>query len=134
MTKKNEFKLRLNIYGYQCPADEITGIIGINPSKVWLEGEPVIPRALNTHKENGWRICSPLGVNQELIEHWNELEKGMKIIASKRNLLPPEVEIELSCVIFAYEYIPSIYFERRQIVLLDKLEAEIDIDLYSLME
>jgi len=134
MAKKNEFKFRLNIHGFRCSPDQITSITGIDPSKVWFEGEPVLPGTLNRNEQNGWQISSSLAKTHELIEHWNALHTDMEIIASKRELLPPEVEIEVSCVIFAYESIPSIYFEHKQIELLDKLKAELDIDLYCLID
>lgn len=44
-----------NLTDFDCEPEEITKRIGIEPSKTWSAGEPIMG-CTRAHKESGWRL------------------------------------------------------------------------------
>lgn len=128
-------KARIVIHGFECFPDYITSIIGVNPSKVWRQGDKVHPKAINQHKENGWLLSSP---SEEANSSVDEQVRALSEIVLPRidnfMKLPEGAETELSFIVRAYEYMPSISFSLDTISFLSRLKASVDIDVYDLTD
>jgi hypothetical protein len=121
--------------------EEITKILGIQPTKSWRKGE-LIPKTSLPHKTNGWLIESGLGKNAELENHLESLKHILNPAIDKIEQLPKETEAEISCVVNIYHSrsieeehnTPALHLDLKHIQLLNQLKAEIDYDLYVLPE
>src|SRR5438874_502023 len=56
---RSQVLVRLNVTDFECPAEEITRLLGLSPTRTWRRGEKVHPRAQNTHRQNGWSLSAP---------------------------------------------------------------------------
>jgi len=50
----SSIKVRLVVTSGNVHPEEVSSFLGVAPSKTWLQGETVHPKATNVHKENGW--------------------------------------------------------------------------------
>lgn len=134
MDSEDRFRIRtrLIIADFECPPEEITEILGINPTKTWLKGQPVTPKAKNTRKENAWELLIDFSPENNTVDA--QVESLLSIITpniEKFANLPSNVDIILSCVIFTRpDGFPVIGFSKKLIKILALINADIDIDLY----
>ncbi len=127
-------KARIVISEFECSTDYITSAIGINPTKVWHRGDKVHPKATNEHKENGWLLISPCEeANSSVDEQVRALSKIILPIIDNFLKLPEEAGTELSCIVRAFKYMPSISFSSDTVSFFSKLKASVDIDVYDLI-
>jgi hypothetical protein len=136
-SKKKSYTIKVNmvITGFECSPEHITNLIGVNPTKVWKRGEIVHPKAKNIHKESGWLLSSQRdAVNSSIDEQISTLSNVITPILGNFHKLPEGLEIELSCIINAYEYMPPICFSTDSVAFASKLGASIDVDIYDLIE
>ena len=136
-SKKKSYTIKVNmvITGFECSPEHITNLIGVNPTKVWKRGEIVHPKAKNIHKESGWLLSSQCdAVNSSIDEQISTLSNVITPILGNFHKLPEGLEIELSCIINAYEYMPPICFSTDSVAFASKLGASIDVDIYDLIE
>jgi len=54
-----EIKVRLPVMNFECPSDEVSDILGVQPSETWTKGQRVTAQATNVHHQNGWMLRSP---------------------------------------------------------------------------
>ena len=134
--RPSEIKARLTVARFECSPEEITQILGIRPTKTWLRGETVTPRAKNVHKSNGWTLrapCDPL--NSTVDEQVDSLISIITPHIEAFAKLPTGVYIELSCILYVYDYSrPVIGFSASTVRILAQIGANIDIDIYDLRE
>lgn len=132
---KSEVKARLNIAEFECSPEKITKILGIQPTKTWIKGEPINPIGKRVYKENGWMIESPINpVNSNVDEQVESLLSVITPYVEAFANLPSDVYIELSCVIYVPSNDhgrPTVGFSANTIKILAKLGANIDIDIYA---
>jgi hypothetical protein len=124
--------VRLTITEYECPAEEITRILGIAPTATWSRGEPMHPRAKNVHHQNGWSFSPPCDPATGLEEQVTALLDLLAPHTDRFAALPSGVEIDLSCVLYAYTERPAIGFSAQTVRRFAQLGAGIDIDYYDL--
>jgi Domain of unknown function (DUF4279) len=132
--RDTSIKVRLVVTSGKLYPQAISDFLGVMPTKTWLLGERVLPKASNVHKENGW-VLSIEGRGDELItEDIIDRLIGMvpqdKLAAlCKQN--PAAVEVELSVVTFiSAAAVPSISLSRAQVDFLHKCSGSFDIDIY----
>ena len=111
--------------------EEITTKVGIIPSETWKIGELIHPKGTIRHNKNGWSLKSKLET-AELEDHvryvLEQLQPGWEPLAQ----LCTQHDAEIDCVIYVNGQVPAIHFDKRIIDRVDKLNAEIDVDLYIL--
>lgn len=131
-----EIKAKLVIARFECSPAEITEIIGIHLTETWLKGEPVLPKAKNVHKSNGWMLRSPINPVNSIVDA--QVEGLLQIIAPQVEAfanLPSGVYVELGYVIYTYSYrFPVMGFSQDTIKMLEKIGGAIDVDLYGLKD
>lgn len=133
MITRDETIVDLDISSFKEHPLDIAKILGIQPSRIRLEGELVYSNALIRHKENGLEISSSLSRSHPFMEHIDSLSKILIPLKDKFKNLPSTCEIMLSCHIYIYEEgMPAICLDVNMVKLLSDLNAEIDIDLYYL--
>ena len=126
-------KVRFIVSDFECASDEITRILGLQPTTTWRRGDR-IPRTTMARKQNGWRLDSPAMPAGDFEEQFNVLLKVVMPHSEKFKNLPPQSEVELSCVIYVYDQRPVISFSADAVRCLASIGATIDVDYYDLTE
>jgi hypothetical protein len=135
-----KIELDLILDGFDIDPTQISNILSLSPTQVWLKGESIQKTALK-RKSNGWVLSSGLEKSAELEDHINALFSKIKPVLLNFNNLPLSTEKELSCAIYVYHEksntaeehrTPPIHLDREQIEILNELGAEFDLDLYVL--
>jgi hypothetical protein len=111
---------------------QISNILGILYDECHLVGD-LRKNTIIQEKENVWIIRSHLLRSISINEHINELLERISPTIERIGELATqhEIRVQFSCVIFTSTR-PPLSFSREQVVLISKLGANIDIDLYLL--
>lgn len=127
----NEIKVGFTLTDFECTPEEITTRIRLEPSKTWVVGDQISGSTL-AYKVNGWRLElideDASGVEALLEQLLQQLEVSGHAIAE----LAREYYAEISCIVFATEYVPELHFSHKALERITRLGAGIDIDLYCL--
>lgn len=129
----NEIKVRYSLSGFKCDPEEITRLVGLRPSKTWRMGD-LIEGTIRRDAENGWRIDSGLPNSSSLEEH---LDRLLTLLEDKKENIAALAEScysEVSCIVYAIDYVPALTFEKEHLRRIVALGACIDIDLYCMMK
>jgi Domain of unknown function (DUF4279) len=132
-SKQATVKVSLVIKGFSCAPEEVTEIIGVDPTRTWLRGDRISALATNLRHENGWELKGSLGDGNPL---------DVQVLAMLRLLAPaqsrfsglPDCSVRLSCAVYAYEGSPQMFLPREAIAGLAGIGAEVDIDYYDMTE
>lgn len=118
--------------------DEISKIMELQPSKIFIKGERRHPNFLIKANENSWIIHSNNYGYGSFEEQMNSL---ISLIESKKHELKEFKEkyyLEISCALRiaknVNEYIPSIYMTREMLEILGALSISVDYDVYLVEE
>ncbi|MFI5160010.1 MAG: DUF4279 domain-containing protein [Sphingobacteriales bacterium] len=135
--KKNEIHLGFCISNFNdITHNEITQMLGIQPSHVRIKGEKKNPRNPDSPliEVNKWTMASGLDV---FTDFDSQLDSILNIIESKIDLFKPlckKYDCEFSCGLFVYrdngESTPWVHLNSRYNKLIQELDIEFDVDLY----
>lgn len=134
---KNEIVLSFCIWDFNdISHDEITKVIGVKPSKIYVKGQKRNPDLPGLAKGNGWILESFFNKYAPFDDQMNYL---LDILEPKILELKPICEkyyCEFSCGLFIYfdngESIPSVHLNTRYNSIAHKLNLEFDLDIYCL--
>lgn len=124
--------VKFKIFAEMFSTDEVTQILGVNPSGYLHKGEQ---GKFATAKETSWYIETQLSEALDINEHLTEI---INILASKKKELIElkekyKLEYLLSIIInIKHAQAPAVYFEHDIIKFLNDVKAEVDIDMYVL--
>jgi len=126
---KNEIMVELKIFG--C-LKNIKNILNIEPTAVYKKGELITNRGTIKYKDNIWvyKVSANNIIHVELL-----LDKIIDIFEDSINKLAQlskKHKIEISIISYLEKGIPSFYFSKKFIGFANKINAEVDIDLYKL--
>jgi hypothetical protein len=127
-----DVRTRLPILNVESAA-EITQVLGVPPSKTWLAGDTVAPRARNVHHQSGWLLQSPL---EGRVDPEASLDALLKLIPdpSSFNKLPKGCEIQATFTLYGETGRPSLLLSAKAIQQLAVIGASLDIDTYDLTD
>lgn len=131
---KTELSAYFTLTNFEVEPEVITNSLNVSPSKTWKKGDLVRPNTNSREKENGWQLKSNPDSSEELENHIQFIIESLRPNWDKLVKLASSCHIELSCVIYIEDEVPSIHFDRKLIEQLAELKAEIDIDLYDFTE
>jgi hypothetical protein len=134
---KNEIILRFCIWDFDdISCDEMTQLIGIKPSKIYIKGQKKNAIGSALAERNGWLLDSPLNKYSPFEDQMNSL---LDIIESKIDIfrvLDKKYYCEFSCALYIYfdneESIPWLHLDARYNQLIKELNIEFDVDIYCL--
>jgi hypothetical protein len=114
--------------------EEITRMLGIYPTRTWKTGD-LVGKTILKRKSNGWVLESSLEQTADLDSHIKNVLERLSPCWEKLRELGLQYYTEISCVIYNYEaQVPVMHFDKEIIKSAAELNAEIDIDYYSLYE
>lgn len=130
----HEVKVDFRIVGFDCTAEEITEILGVSPSRVYLKGEKVSTKSFVERKENIWLLESTSNSNLDLESHLENLSQKIKPYLDSFKIVCEKYYCEFSCCLYldkdSDDSIPSVHLDKAFTVLLKELNAETDIDIF----
>lgn len=133
--KKYSIELRLRVTDFECPPEEITSILGVKPSKVSIQGQPFSENSEAVSKRSAWRLdSSDSGANSSVEQEARALMRQLKGTAEKFSKLPANAKVQLTCVVYAYDYMPPLEFDTETLSFLVSIGAYLDFDIYDLIE
>ena len=101
--KKNEIILRFCIWDFDdVTPDDITLLLGIAPSKVYIKGEKKNPNFSGLAKKNGWIMDS---LHDKYCSFEEQMTSLLDVIESRIELFKPLCEkyyCEFSCALYIY--------------------------------
>jgi hypothetical protein len=114
---------------------DISGLadaIGLQPAQRWRAGD-LIDGSVRRYERNGWRLSSP-GTAPDVESGVDQLFNVLSVRWSEICKIDGDLRRELSIVVYANEYVPSIALRVDQVQRVSELGASIDVDLYCLMQ
>jgi hypothetical protein len=119
--------------------DEITSLLGVQPTRTWRFDDPV-PRTLLRRKHDAWFLS--IGYERLDEEHTIDLMSQVRRIFDRlqpdtAKLIDICTRLKLQPVLSCVLYIegndrPAVHFDTDIVQWLAQLQAEIDVDLYYL--
>jgi len=130
----SSLKVRLVVTSDSLIPKTISDFLGVSPTKSWLRGDSVHPRATNIHKENGWVLSLEGGsgdlIVEPIIDRLIALVPQGKLAALCRQY-QGSVSVEISIIAYvSADFLPSISLTPAQAAFLAHCNGGFDIDLY----
>lgn len=139
---KSQVMVCFSLYGDEFPPDNITGTLGIEPTRTYKKGDvierPHNPNIISTkslyRKETAWELSTGYQESWDVKEQLNLILGPLKNKASIINQL--KVDYKLECkltivIIMENGETPALYLEHEQIEFANSIKAEFDFDLYA---
>jgi hypothetical protein len=127
-----ESRVRLTVQGFSGHPREVTSLLGVSPSRTWLEGEVVHPKTTLHHKVNGWSLQSPVdsqGVDPErAVRALLDLFPDPSCFAR----LPANAVASVSCTIYGSQCRPFLCLSPETVARLAAFGLGLDMDPYEL--
>jgi len=127
---RNEIYAYFLLNGFECEPDEITNLMGVNPSETWAAGE-LIGKSILRRKTNGWRLKSRLDEPIWLERHVQDVIAQLTVHWPDIVQLCLQYEAMVNCVCRVYDTFPAIHFGRETVRRVAELNAWIDVDCYD---
>lgn len=124
-----EISVYFILTGLELKPDLITSKLGITPSKTFCTGDVIQPHAKPRWKNNGWLLASQVNKSAELEDHINSIFSQLQPVWPQLKYLCQIYESSLDCVIYAYNYVPSICLDKFIIQSAAELNAKIEFDI-----
>ena len=112
--------------------ERITELIGIAPDRVWRAGD-LRPNTIIIEPDNGWVLDSGLPKSSSVELAFEAVLTRLSPYEFRISELSKYNGIVLSCIVYTSSA-PALYFDKAAIQRLNKLGADLDIDLYLLPE
>lgn len=129
--EQNTVIAKLTVTGDDLDPEAITQLTPLKPAKAWRAGDH-IGRTSRQQPHNGYSFETPASSNAEdavdalfsmLEAHWQTICSAVE-----------PYSVELSLIVRAVDYMPALHLRRDQVQRLTQFGAELDIDVYCLME
>jgi hypothetical protein len=132
-----EIKVYLVISGFEGSPVAISRVLGIQPTRKKLRGEPVSFGELQTkltRKANFWLLDSGCPTAATLTDQVAAVVRQVEGAAPRFADLPKGTTVTLSCAIYDYSRDVALVFDAPVISALAAIGADLNIDYYDLTE
>jgi hypothetical protein len=133
---KNEIQVDLRIMEFPFHPDQITEMVGVQPTEIWLKGQRTLGSIGALLKENGWGLSSNCDRHAEFGEHIQSLIGQITPYIERFAQVSNQYYTELSCAVYIYynndESTPWLGFTKEEMRFFDQIGAAVDFDLYTL--
>lgn len=132
-----DIKVYLIISGFEGSPDAISRVLGMQPTRTQLRGEPVTFGELKTklrRKANFWILDSGLPTTAALADQVAAVVKQVEGAAARFTDLPEGSSVTLTCAIYDYSRDVALVFDTSVITALATIGADLNIDYYDLTE
>lgn len=130
MSTHTDMQVEFSLHAFSCNPKEITQALGVTPTSIWSEGDPIPPSKIR-RKSNGWSLRSSAAPD------FPDLEAHVRWLLSHFPLgLEPLQQVcerwyaELSVVVNLRDGAPALHLPADLLGELAGIGASVDIDLY----
>ena len=131
--KKWEIKVSLNVSGFAGSPSKITALLGIEPSRTWVAGDPVQNTTLK-RQDNRWILDSPVDSAAPLSKHLESILSFASPAVGRFRMLPSGAKVQIFCAVYDYERAVVLEFTKDIITQLAAVGAGLGIDYYDMSE
>lgn len=125
----------LGVYGFDEAPDEITALLGVEPSHTARRGDPYVNSqgkvTTRLNPRNGWYVDHHLDPHASLEEQVEDLVGAVKRAREKFQKLPPGSQVELRCSVFLFGEYPELRISAHASDVLGAIGAAIVVDIMS---
>ena len=134
MPQTDELQVTFKVVGFGVPPEEITGELGLEPSRSWRKGDLCGDRGIAcTHDR--WELASPLGGDAKFEAKLVALLDLLETNAEGVRALCERLDGEISVVGYFHEtFSPGFHVSDTVLSRLVDLGVSLDLDLYFLGE
>ena len=134
---RNKIVLSFGIWDFNdITHDELTELLGIAPSKVYIKGERKNPKFSMLAKKNGWLLDASFDKHIPFEQQMDMLVDFIEEKIDIFRILCKKYNCEFSCGLFIYfdngESIPGLHLGSRYNRLVKELDIDFDVDIYCL--
>jgi hypothetical protein len=130
---RSELHVSLIVTSQSLSPEEISSLLGLQPTKVWHMGAPLFASSARNASANVWKLMA--GGPQEQLTATPLFDELIAVIRNHRDrfaMLPDDAECELQCAAYFREQTPGISLSPDHVKALAAIGASVDIDLYRL--
>jgi len=121
------------VTGFNCSPDEVSVVLGFEPTGTWVKGEKWGPKNIRERKKSTWIYKTNKSDNDPYSNvHFKELLEKLERIKDRLERLPEGCDIGIT-------YVPTCYYPNIAVILDNELLLKIaglglsiDFDIYSL--
>lgn len=131
MVKPSKHYVYFGVFGFGDDPAMVTRTMGIEPTKVWVKGEPTgIRKGIHTHSR--WTLQSTLQLAEPIEAHFEnllpQLESRREAVVDVRT----RFKARLAVAAYWYEFNPGFCLSASVVQRVAALGLEVDFDLYCL--
>lgn len=125
-----EIEVGLTLTGLHVSPDDITGIVGLCPTRTWALGDSIQNTALR-RKHDGWQFALPPKETLQLEEQLKDLLDALDPYRERIREVAQRMvlEVEVYCAVYIAGDTPASYLSACTLGRLVALGANLDIDL-----
>lgn len=129
---KNEIRAYFSVYPEDISPERLTELIGLEPSKTHLKGQPIKSEKPSTYsyKDNLWEVMSQLDFGMDIEAHIINILTQLKPHKKRIIQFTKGMYKELALTIFYSESRPVIHLNSEIMKELGEYEVEMDFDFY----
>lgn len=130
----HKIKVDFRIVGNDFSPDQVSVVSGLKPSKSFLKGDKISQTSSLKYKENIWILESSSDSSLDMESYFIDLQNKITPHIEKFEVICKKYYCEFSCSFYlqvgSEDSIPSVHLNREIISFIEKLNAEVDIDIY----
>ncbi len=131
----SEIGVAFLLHGENVSPEEITNLVGLQPTRTWRMGDSV-QKTLLKHKKDGWLLGLPrkrtINFEEELCSLLDKVEPHRDNIIKARERL--NLGSLIRCVAYVSDQTPILGFSNKTINRMASLGADFDLDLILIAE
>ncbi len=122
------------IYNFDCKPDEISEKLGIKSTETWLKGDnKPFGKGKIRIRENIWKLKSTVDVKEPIEKQLQELINILRPVKDIVKSFSKKYYTEFGCAIYLNDYNSGVHLDKVIITEITDLGAELDFDIYSLV-
>lgn len=123
--------VRLIVRSESLAAESITDLVGMTPDLSWRPGD-YRPHTVIIERTHGWVVDCQCPTTTDLHTQVSSLVSRLAPFAQRIASLADRCTIEFSCVLYTSRANPGLNLPKSVIAAIDRLNADLDIDVYCL--
>lgn len=131
--KQDTTGVYLWVMDYGEDASVVTKLLGLEPTRICIPGQPGSPTSRVPSRHHGWEFNSPLPLTAHIDEHLEALLQVLEPHAEAIRAASEKFKVGINSYVYYYvDWQPGIHLTERSVRLLADMNLSVDFDLYYL--
>ena len=132
---REEAGVYFGVFGFGDDPSDVTKIMGVEPSRSWIKGEPTSYKLWGVQSHSRWELRTPADPSLSLEDQLIALLLLLQDYKAQIHEVSEKYEAGICCYAYYYsEFNPGLHLSESIIRRLADLRLSIDFDLYFLGE